>query len=195
MSSKGDRVMKMFINFTQPVTAFFWITLDFYWDLWICGLWNQVSMAKRKIIHRSLQMLQSTLVPSSKMFHVRKDLELKICIGNSWFSSTAFEMFQVPSMGRSAYPTSPWKTSQVLFLLLHFLGALVHQFSDRATGEQLMRNLTGTLTAACINPQIMLRHGSLIVSTNSTWITKEIELHMSGGLLVSSKPFGRKCPS
>lgn len=116
MSSKGDRVMKMFINFTQPVTAFFWITLDFYWDLWICGLWNQVSMAKRKIIHRSLQMLQSTLVPSSKMVHVRKDLELKICIGNSWFSSTAFESLPWVDQHIQLHLERPLKSSFCCFI-------------------------------------------------------------------------------
>ncbi|CAE7572035.1 GIP, partial [Symbiodinium sp. CCMP2456] len=31
-----------------------------------------------------------------------------------------------------------------------------------AVGEQLLKNLTGTLTAACINPEIMLRRGSLV---------------------------------
>lgn len=81
-------------------------------------------------------------------------------------------------MGRSAHPTSPWRHLEISFFAGHwsisfqcFGGGSIATW-DRAAGEQLMRNLTGTLTAACINPQIMLRP-SLIVSTNSTWITKK----------------------
>lgn len=113
-----------------------------------------------------------------------------------------FQVPSVPSMGRSAHPTSLWRHLEISFFAGHwsisfqcFGGGSIATW-DRA-GEQLMRNLTGTLTAACINPQIMLRPS--LISTNSTWITEKIELHMSGGesvsLLVSSKPFGRKCPS
>lgn len=49
-----------------------------------------------------------------------------------------------------------------------------------AVGEQILKNLTGTLTAACINPAIMLRPKTESTLLDPVTVTKDVEMAAAG---------------